>query len=285
MESCVLTAADLEYFEELYPEELLKDLPADELLVGCVEEAPSPAAAGILMAHVQEGEALVDWLYVDEPFRRRGGGRAMLQMLTRAAEESGELDGVSLTFSQNDAHMSEFLRACDFMVAVREGSKGFSTRLKDFPQFPVPGEVKGTIVPLADVSESERARFAGLVDDSVLPNVAVQTPFDDSAYRPESCACVEDGVIRAVFLVQGDENGLSIPWMYNGCSAAASFIAVVNESISRLKGAFSGEVQLAFASIDSDIDELIERRIPIEERAEISFGTYRFGLPEDEGRN
>ena len=61
MEIDLLTPLELEKFEHLFPPYLLKELPADEILLGCVNEAPLDAA-GILMAHPDEGELFIDWI-------------------------------------------------------------------------------------------------------------------------------------------------------------------------------------------------------------------------------
>ena len=101
MEVCVLTPADLGKYAHLFPAELLPELPGDELLLGCVQAAP-PAAVGILMAHVEEREVLIDWLYVEEEYRRQGGGKEMPELLVQGAEASGRADAVSIVFSERD---------------------------------------------------------------------------------------------------------------------------------------------------------------------------------------
>ena len=138
MTVCILTPLNLNKFSHLFPESLLDDLPASTLLLGCVEEEPL-AAAGILMAHVEQREMVIDWLYVDEAFRRRGGGRAMLEGLRDAAKASGKLDGMTMTYTQVHQNMTEFLRACGFIAVYREGCRAFRSTLGDFHIFPVPG--------------------------------------------------------------------------------------------------------------------------------------------------
>ena len=277
MEICTLTPLDLEKFDHLFPQQLLAELPADALLIGCVTD-DGKNAAGILMAHVEENEAVVDWLYVDEPFRRQGGGRAMLQLLIQAVEESEEPDGVSMFFTQDNKGVGGFLKACGFMVALHEGSRGFSTTLGAFPRLPATGEPQAEILPIGDVPESERKRFAALLNDSVLPIVAIPTPFAFSDYRPESCVCLEKGIIRGLVLLQGDASGLSIPWIFNDSTDPSAFVAAINESMRRLKEVFPPDTPLTFASDNGAIEELIERHIPIEQRSEIYFGTYLLGL-------
>ena len=115
MEINLLTPLDLEKFEHLFPPYLLKELPGDEILLGCVNEEPLDAA-GILMAHPEAGELFVDWLYVDEAYRRKGAASQMLELLLDVVEATDELDAVTLIFSEQHEHMDELLEARGFGV-------------------------------------------------------------------------------------------------------------------------------------------------------------------------
>ncbi len=275
MEVYLLTPLDLDRFAHLFPEYLLKELPADSLLLGCVCEE-TPAAAGLLMAHAQDREIFVDWLYVDEAYRRRGGGRALMEALLESAEASGVVDEIDLSFSQNSEHMTAFLKDCGFMVFFREGDKGFTTRLKHFPKLPVPGETAGEFVPLAEVPDAEIARFSGLLEDSVIPGAAIDAPLDPADYLPQSLVCLENGAIRAMCLFSREGDGLYIPWIYNNCSVPTTFIALVNESMEGLKRTFPPDTILSFASVDISVEEIIEKRIPVLQRTEVYLASYVF---------
>lgn len=272
MEIFTLTPLDLDKFSHLFPASLLKELPADELMLGCAEEEP-PAAAGVLLAHVEELELMIDWLYVDEAFRRKGGAREMLTALMEAAAESGELDAASVIFTEGMEGMAEFLRAMGFLVAVRGRDKGFVTRLGRFPRFKNPAGSRGTFVPLHEVDPGELARFAAILDDGVLPDMAVETPFRPEAYLPESMVCLEEGKIRALCLFSGDGSGLTIDWVYNNCSVSTTFIDLFNEAMSRLKKRFPPETKLMFASVNEGVESIVEKQVPIESRAEVYVGT------------
>ena len=273
MEIFTLTPPDLDKFAHLFPASLLKELPADELMLGCAEEEP-PAAAGVLLAHVEELELMIDWLYVDEAFRRKGCAREMLTALMQAAAESEELDAASVIFTEGMEGMAEFLRAMGFLVAVRGRDKGFVTRLGRFPRFKNPAGSRGTFVPLHEVDPGELARFAAILDDGVLPDMAVETPFAPEAYLPESMVCLEEGKIRALCLFSGDGSGLTIDWVYNNCSVSTTFIDLFNEAMSRLKKRFPPETKLMFASVNEGVESIVEKQVPIESRAEVYVGTF-----------
>ncbi len=273
MEIFTLTPPDLDKFSHLFPASLLKELPADELMLGCAEGEP-PAAAGVLLAHVEELELMIDWLYVDEAFRRKGGAREMLTALMQAAAESEELDAASVIFTEEMDGMAEFLRAMGFLVAVRGKDKGFVTLLGKFPRFKNPRGSQGTFAALGEVEPGELARFASVLNDGIIPDTAVDLPFRPEAYLPESMVCLEEGKIRALCLFSGDENGLTIDWVYNNCSVSTTFIDLFNEAMSRLKKRFPPETKLVFASVNEGVENIVEKQVPIESRAEIYVGTY-----------
>lgn len=277
MEINLLTPLDLEKFEHLFPPYLLKELPGDEILLGCVNEEPLDAA-GILMAHPEAGELFVDWLYVDEAYRRKGAASQMLELLLDVVEATDELDAVTLIFSEQHEHMDELLEARGFGVFKREGDKGFLTTLGKFPKLPAKDEPVGEILPLSQAGEQAIRSFAGLIDDAVIPGVAIETPLDLNQYLPESCILLEDGMIRGTCLLEENDEGLSIAWIYNNCPSPDNIIHIVNESIRLLKEKYPEDTPLSFASVNPGVERIIERRVPVDSRAEIYVGTFRFDL-------
>ena len=276
MEISLLTPLDLDKFAHLYPESILGELPADAILIGCIITEPIDAA-GILMAHVDDTDIVIDWLYVDEMYRRKGCASTMMKVLLDAAAESGELDSVTIIFSEEDEGMSEFLRINEFMVTYRGGDKGFSTRLGKIPVLPVNEKLKGQLNFLDDVPETEFSRFRSLLNEMVIPGVAIKLPFEKRNYLPESSAIMENGVIRAIFLVRKMDESIEVSWVYNNTNQAAAFPALINASVNQLKKSYPEDNAFCFASVSSKMDEFIEKCIPVESSSEIYFGSYMFG--------
>ena len=278
MEVCVLSPLDLDKFEHLYPDSITTELPADAILIGCIEESPLEAA-GILMAHVEDSEILLDWIYVDEPHRRKGGGRAMLELLRDAAQEEGSSIAITAIFSQEDENVSPFLKACNFMVTFREGDKGFSSLLKDFPKLKVVGDVPETFSILGDVPEAEINRFSQKLGKRGVEGLAITLPFVASDYMDESGALLnEDGKIKGLCLMQKIPTGIRFTQIYNKTSTPGGLAFLINQCTDLLKEHYPPDTPFYFASVNSKIDEAIERFIPIQYSSEIYFGTYRFDL-------
>ena len=120
----------------------------------------------------------------------------------------------------------------------------------------------------------ELARFASVLNDEIIPDAAVALPFTPEVYLPESMVCREEGKIRALCLFSGDENGLSIDWVFNNCTVSTNFIDRFNEPMSRLKKRFPPETKLVFASVNEGVESIVEKQVPNERRAEIYVGTY-----------
>ena len=279
----LLTPLDLTKFVHLFPDELLDQIEADEIIIGYVEEDPLKAT-GILMAHVEELEVMIDWLFVDEDYRRRGAGKAMLNFLIKSCEQIDELGGVSIIFTQEHESMKGFLDACEFFVIFEEGHKGFETTLGDFPKFPVFGPV-GEVMPITDVPERELARFSEAVNNSAIPGAAVDIPFGAANYLPESTVVLEDGKIKGVCLMEEKDYGLSLSWAYNLSSEASNFPALLNKSIKLLRKKYDDDTVLGLASLSAKVDEIIETYIPVKKSSEIYLGTYPFGIDFDQYYN
>ena len=275
MEVCLLTPLDLDKFSHLFPGSLLDHLPASTLLLGCVEEEPL-AAAGILMAHVEQREMVVDWLYVDEAFRRRGGGRAMLEDLRDTAKASGKLDGVTMTYTQDHQNMTEFLRACGFIAVYREGCKAFRSTLGDFRILPVPAEKNGVLQPLRAVPPEEVARFSGVLQKGLIPDIGIRPLIDPMDYRPESCAYLEQGKIRGLWLVRDTQDGISFPWFCNISSSLSVPLSLMNASLKLLKAALPASTAVSFATTNPNIETIVQKHFRVSQCTEIYFATYLF---------
>lgn len=277
MEIDLLTPLELEKFEHLFPPYLLSELPADEILLGCVNEDPLDAA-GILMAHPDEGELFIDWIYVDEPYRGKGAGKAMLDILVDTAAEADAVDAVSVVFSQDQPDLEPFLKACGFAVFMREGDTGYLCSLGAFPKLPVKSQPVGELLPLPKVPAKALRSFSDLLSEAAVPGIAIETPIEAERYLPESCMLLENGTIRGACFLEKNDVGLSIAWIFNNCSVPDMIVHIVNESIGLLQKHYPADTLLRFASVNPGVERFIDRRVPVLHRAEIYIATYRFDL-------
>ncbi|MBP3719336.1 MAG: GNAT family N-acetyltransferase [Eubacterium sp.] len=273
----LLTPLDLDKFSHLFSDSILQDLPADEILLGYIEENPI-VATGILMAHVEENDMMIDWLYVDEDYRRKGAAREMIEFLIENSEKAEGVYGVSAVFTQEHENMNKMFEDMNFFVSFREGTVGFETTVEDFPMFPVIGEKSGEIMSVKDVPSDELDRFSKIVNDVVFPGIAIPFPFAFSSYIPESSVILENGRIKGVCLMKEGVDGLILSWAYNISKEAANFPALLNYCTKLIKDKYPADTSIGIASLGIKVDEIIETYIPVKNRVEIYFATYPFRI-------
>ncbi len=273
----LLTPLDLDKFSHLFPDTILQDLPADEILIGYIEENPL-AATGILMAHIEENNMMIDWLYVDEEYRRKGAAREMIDFLIENSEKAEGIYGISAIFTQEHDNMFKMFKAMNFFVSFREGTVGFETTVEDFPIFPVIGEKSGEIMSVKDVPSEELNRFSKLVNDSALPGIAISFPFTFSSYIPESSVILENGKIKGVCLMEESGDGLILSWAYNISKQAANFPALLNYCTKLIKDKYPAKTSIGIASLNTKVNEIIDTYVPVKDRVEIYFATYPFRI-------
>ncbi len=269
----VLTVEELIKFNELYPDILLDELPEDELLIGYIEEDPL-RAAGILMAHPEGRTMLLDWMFVDESSRRRGGGRAMLELLRDSCEASGEIDAIILTFYNENQHMNSFLTACGFISGYMPGCKSYVTRLSRIKS---PKGIKAENVNYLHLNQAPAEAIEKLnryLSMNVVSDIGIGLPLKPENYREESMVHISNGMIDSLWLVRDEENGISFPWFFNGSQNLIVPIGLMNQVLRELKMKFPEDTKVFVTSIKPNIENVIYGYFNPQSYKEIYFGVY-----------
>ena len=269
----VLTIDELIKFNKLYPDILLDELPEDELLIGYIEESPL-RAAGILMAHPEGRTMLLDWIFVDENSRQRGGGRAMLELLRDSCEASGEIDAVIITFYDKNLHMDNLLTTCGFISGYMPGCKSFVTRLSRIKS---PKGIKAGKVDylhLDQVSEEIIEKLNRYLSMNVISNIGIELPLRPEDYRKESMVHISNGIIDSLWLVSDEEDGVSFPWFFNRAQDPIVPIELMNQVLRELKMNFPKETKVFVTSIKPNVENVIYNYFNPQAYKEIYFGVY-----------
>lgn len=274
MKIFALNPLDLPIFYNLFPESLLHDVPAGAFLVGCADGEPLEPA-GVLIAHLEQRSLRVDWLYVEEAYRRRGGASQMMQMLLDCAFAVEEIEDVTLAFSQAHRGMDAFLRAMQFGVVFMEGCKSYETTLSKFRFLPGEKSIPGRIVPLHTVPRQEVEHFDRMLDSGILPDVGIRSLHPED-YREESMAYLEGDRLLGLWLVQERNGKLFIPWFCNYSKALTVPISLMNASIRAMSRSYAPDTPVYFASLSPKMESVIRKLFRTPTQTEIYLATYGF---------
>ena len=129
---------------------------------------------------------------------------------------------------------------------------------------------------LRDVPPEEVARFSGVLGTGVIPNVGIRPPIDPMDYRPESCAYLERGKIRGLWLVQDERDGISFPWFCNISNSLSVPLSLMNTSLKQLKAALPASTTVSFASTNPDIEMIVRKHFRVSQNIDVYFATYLF---------
>ena len=269
----VLTVDELTKFSELYPDIILDELPENELLIGYIEENPL-RAAGILMAHPENSTMLLDWIFVNEDSRRKGYGKAMLELLVDSCEASGEIDAILLTFYNENLYIYDLLLDCGFIAGYMQGRKSFVTRLSRIKQLRETKDDQIDYMHLNQVPDKELKRFNRYLSLNRVSNIGIDLPLKPEDFREESLVHLDHDGIDSLLLVRDEEEGISIPWFFNKSQNLTVPIGLMNHVLRDLRMKFQGETKVFVTSLAPDMENVIYTCFNPESSKEIYIGAY-----------
>ncbi len=116
MKVTYITSDNVDYFEELAPEGILRD--ENLFCLGAI--ANDGTACAIIATHIYEKAAYIEWIYTDPAYRRQRGGRTLLEML-RVLLRKVDISTVLTDFSDDCENLEEFLAEEGFFVDEDSG--------------------------------------------------------------------------------------------------------------------------------------------------------------------
>ncbi len=269
----ILETNDLTKFNELYPDIILDELPENELIIGYIEENPLKAA-GILMAHPERSTMLIDWIFVDESARRKGYGKAMLELLMDACKASGEIDAILSTFYNENLFVYDLLSACGFIAGYRQGCKSFVTRLSRIKSPKETVNKQSNYMHLNQVSNKELERFNNYLSQDEVSNVGIDLPLKAEDYRAESLVHMDNDRIDSLLLVGDEEDGISMPWLFSISQSSSVLIGLMNHVLHELRMQFQDDTKVYVTSLQPSIEHVIYNYFNPESSEEIYMGVY-----------
>ena len=264
-----LEREDLLKFRDLFYDELLLTLPDDMIMLGAIDVSAAPKAVALLIFHVREKSAYIDWLYVDENFRRRGIGSVLLRDLMAALikDPDASIEAVFMNFGETISGMGAFLRKNRFAVTFFDGNFNIYAPLKSVKLIKKNENVKQPLrsIPLAEVKPESFEAFDRYLDMTSDEIIGVVGPIEASDYRPESRAIMHGDKIVGIMLV-GDtiyKGTVLIEWVYSVPSFVLSAVPIAfNDVITALRESLPEDTMLSMAAMSENVGGIIRKTMP-----------------------
>ena len=270
IEIVALETDDLTRFSHLFYNELLLELPIDALMLGAIDTSEDiPKAVGLLMFHVREQSAYIDWLFVDEESRRIGVATALMDELKRLCSQTdaGEIETIFMNFTEVISGMGRFLKNNDFAVTFFDGNYCIYAPLK---KVKLMSESKPRVtnlkaLPLSEVSENSYKVFDKYLDVVNDAYIGILTPLDKDSYREESRIIVDGDRIVGLMLVGDtiDKDNIIIDWVYSIPKYILGVVPLAFDTvITELRKNVSENAMLSMASLSDNVGIIIRKSMP-----------------------
>lgn len=261
---------DLLKFRNLFYDELLLSLPEDMIMLGAIDVSePTPKAVGLLIFHVREKSVYIDWLYVDENFRRQGVGTALLQdlMISLIKDPGANINTVFMEFGEAISGMGAFLRKNRFAVTFFDGNFNIYAPLKSVRLMKNNMNEKRPLrsIPLAEVKRESYDAFERYLDMTSDEIIGFVGPIEASDYRSESRAIMDGDRIVGIMLV-GDtvyKDTVLIEWVYSVPKFVLSAVPLAfNDVITALRESLPEDTMLSMAAMSENVGGIIRKTMP-----------------------
>ena len=267
----VLDREDLFKFSALFYEELLLQIPEDAFLLGAIDTTDTvPKAAGLLIFHLSEGDAYIDWLFVDEACRKRGVGKALIDFLKELFTKDSDqtVDVIFMNFDETIEGMGRFLRNNDFGVTFYDGNFNIYAPLKSVRLMDPNNNVRGDFktLPLSEIPDStfdELEKHIMLTDDDFV--IGVVPPIRSADFRAESRAVLNGNRIVGIMLVSDTiyKNNIVIDWVYSIPRYVLKAVPLAFDAvISELRKSLPGNTMISMASLTDNVGGIIRKTMP-----------------------
>ena len=270
IEIVTLETDDLTKFSHLFYNELLLELPIDALMFGAIDTSEDvPKAVGILMFHVREQSAYIDWLFVDEASRKQGVAKALMNELKQLCSQTdeGEIDTVFMNFTEAISGMGRFLKNNDFAVTFFDGNYCIYAPLSKVRLMTRSGQKVTSLkaLPLSEVPEGAYKAFDKHLDVVDEEYIGVLTPIDIDSYRPESRIILDGDRIVGLMLVGDtiDKDNIIIDWVYSMPKYLVGAVPLAFDTvITELRKNVSETAMLSMASLSENVGSIIRKSMP-----------------------
>lgn len=200
--------------------------------LGAINDEDGEASpVGILTGHVIDNEIMLDRIYVDPEYRRKGIGRGMLLRLAEACEAMDEtIRGIMAVISSEEEELQLFFKGLRIPMIPMDNVGQYRTTLDTLRMLPISKDSARVSVPLDSVTSTMLRRFEAQAEEQDA-DVGVPFPIDPGLYDKASRVIVRDGEIQGLILLKEEGEGYAVSWLMCLPQAHLQLSALIRDAV------------------------------------------------------
>ena len=250
--------------------------------VGAIsEEEGDVKPVGILIAHMTESELVLDWIYVEEAYRRQGIGSGLLGRIMESGLNIRDLEGVMAVLTEADEEVLNFLDAANYAIIPAENAGQLHVRLFDFEGADDEGKTPGvSSILLSKVPIKYLRAFEDYIKEESLKtriSQGVSYPILPVAYANCSTVIMYEDEVCGMVLLKEENPGYSVPWIYVKPSHEMDLPFLLNETYDNImKETGNQDVPMMFGTLNEDSVNLVEKLFPDADFEQLLIAYYSY---------
>ena len=262
----LVDAENVSLFEHMIPDELMNVVSqSGSVVIGALGVDEIPMGIAIFREYAHYMELL--WTYVEPEFRRIGICSAFFEKMMDIISDNNYFAGIYADYVPDSSNMEfdSLLDSLGFEKELQDWSTYHFT-LKDTVELRKFGEgniwKKKNICSIFECTSDIKNQFSQILFKKEEP-YPIELPIQWKMYNEEfSCACVEQGKISAIFLLEVEENDVNIAFVY---AKDNPYILpyMMSYSFRKLNDKFKGEtVNITVTTFDENTEKLLLKIVP-----------------------
>ena len=235
-------------------------------------------ACGAIAGYLTEGKFYIDSLYVAPGYRRQGGGRMLLDGITKLLEDEVLVNGVEIHYTVTDEEhetIAPFLQAMKFEKKEDEGQNIYLFTLAQAATSALEtkeGKQAADVWSFSQIDDKilRAAQKEASVQEVLLP----QLPLDSSELERElSHAIVKDGVVKAFVAFDHSCCGLlTLCCAWSGQMGPTAMIVLLRAAFKRAAQLYGLETRMAVQAVTPEAAALVQNLVP--DAVAVSYSYY-----------
>ena len=280
----------LPFFRSLLLPDVLTALEQGQLLSILGLEEDGVACGAIAGGVTEEGDLEILSLYVSPDYRRRGGGRMLVDALLKQAAKAFGSGLVTADFNVTEEEhktLLPFLEAMGFQQEDDQGENIYYITLQQLQASPFFKDLSGApakdILPFQKLRSEEllAAQHRAAKELVPLPEKPLTSPELD---RRVSCAKVWDGKVLAFLAFDHAVADLNLACAWNGERTPNTIVSLLRAASGFIAQNYAPETVISMQAVNTASAELIQALLP--EARPVSYTYLRFlpALAEEGGQ-